>query len=325
MSGIRYTKKDVEYYLDNCHTKTNRELAQDLKRKTKSIKSMCRHLGLRKPKKELTKKQKENLLNTKFPKYASKEEKFVVDNYFKFNNRELCKKTGLCMMSITNVAKKFGLPLKKEAKLKQETIDFIKENYLTMPLEQLIKATGKTKNSIQLIAERNGILKVIGWSDKEENYLRTNWNKLPFLELCKKLKRTKKAVKHHLTSLGFKFDKRVTWIEREIEMFLTESKLNFQAQGKIGKFKPDFIVGNLVIETNGTYWHADKRVYSKKDLTERQKQAVAKDKRKFKYLKNLGYEVLVIWEKDINENFELIKKKITASIKKSIKIGESPV
>lgn len=68
-----------------------------------------------------------------------------------------------------------------------------------------------------------------------------------------------------------------------------------------------------IVEFNGTYWHADPRVYEK-DKTIRGVKASEihnRDAKKIGYAKKSGYDVLVVWEIDLckswESNLELIK------------------
>jgi G:T-mismatch repair DNA endonuclease (very short patch repair protein) len=55
-----------------------------------------------------------------------------------------------------------------------------------------------------------------------------------------------------------------------------------------------------IIEVNGTYWHADPRVYSENDAVHDvlAKKIWNRDKKKLGYAKHAGYDVLVVWELD---------------------------
>lgn len=61
-----------------------------------------------------------------------------------------------------------------------------------------------------------------------------------------------------------------------------------------------FLEPNIVIEVNGTYWHADPRVYKKMDST--QKRANSRYQKKMQHLNMLGFVVKELWEIDIREN-----------------------
>jgi G:T-mismatch repair DNA endonuclease (very short patch repair protein) len=55
-----------------------------------------------------------------------------------------------------------------------------------------------------------------------------------------------------------------------------------------------------IIEVNGTYWHADPRVYNENDAVHDvlAKKIWNRDKKKLGYAKRAGYDVLVVWELD---------------------------
>lgn len=59
---------------------------------------------------------------------------------------------------------------------------------------------------------------------------------------------------------------------------------------------------NLIIEVNGSYWHADPRLYEDKKLTNTQKHDIRVDEYKKKWALLHGIPILYIWEKDIREN-----------------------
>jgi len=63
---------------------------------------------------------------------------------------------------------------------------------------------------------------------------------------------------------------------------------------------------NLIIEINGTYWHADPRNYKPTDKIHYKKgiktanEIWERDKKKIDFVTELGYNVLTLWEIDIN-------------------------
>lgn len=72
----------------------------------------------------------------------------------------------------------------------------------------------------------------------------------------------------------------------------------------IGPYVVDMIVDMLIIEFNGTYWHADPRQYTSTDVLKFPSNDVIvgniwkKDAKRTEYLNQLGYRVYVIWEND---------------------------
>lgn len=104
-----------------------------------------------------------------------------------------------------------------------------------------------------------------------------------------------------------------TWIEKWCRECLLEFKVMFRAERYVNncKWRVDFLVGkNLVIEMSGTYTHGDARVYEEEDLNDFQKANKKRDKEKISWLKNNGYEVLEIWEKDLEEHPRKCKKQL---------------
>jgi very-short-patch-repair endonuclease len=84
-----------------------------------------------------------------------------------------------------------------------------------------------------------------------------------------------------------------------------------------GKFVYDIcdLEKKKIIEVNGTYWHADSRVYPKHDMVVCNGLTVAavhaRDVEKSEHAKKFGYEVLVIWELDWHANKEAAIQKLT--------------
>lgn len=66
--------------------------------------------------------------------------------------------------------------------------------------------------------------------------------------------------------------------------WLQQNKVQFEHQKKIGNYYPDFVVGNLIIEIDGEYWHNPE-----------------KDKIKDDFFISLGYNIYRIKAKEIIE------------------------
>ena len=76
-----------------------------------------------------------------------------------------------------------------------------------------------------------------------------------------------------------------------------------------------------VIEVNGDMWHANPEIYKPNDEIrvwgglKTAKEIWEKDKHRLLQIKNKGYNVIVIWERDIKENFDKVRKTICDSLK----------
>jgi very-short-patch-repair endonuclease len=83
-----------------------------------------------------------------------------------------------------------------------------------------------------------------------------------------------------------------------------------------GKFVYDIcdLKKKKIIEVNGTYWHADSRVYPKDDMIVCNgltvAQVHARDVEKTEHAKKFGYEVLVVWEIDWHANKHAVIQKM---------------
>lgn len=98
-------------------------------------------------------------------------------------------------------------------------------------------------------------------------------------------------------------------IEQKVENWLKDNNISYSycciLNGQDGNnYQYDFIIHNrkILIEVNGTYWHADPRIYSKDKLNHIQLNKIEKDKRKKEVAKLYGFTLLYIWEIDINNN-----------------------
>ncbi|MAG25534.1 hypothetical protein CMI47_08150 [Candidatus Pacearchaeota archaeon] len=82
------------------------------------------------------------------------------------------------------------------------------------------------------------------------------------------------------------------------------------------KWEYDFWIvdTNILLEVNGDYWHCNPKVYVNGPINEWQKTAQRRDYLKRQYAKDMGYHLIYIWEKSINENdyhaFNRIKEQI---------------
>jgi len=93
-----------------------------------------------------------------------------------------------------------------------------------------------------------------------------------------------------------------TWIERVAANFLNDNQVEFIPQYSIGRMTADFYIPsiNLVIETNGDFWHANPSIYADiESLHPIQRRAIEKDARKMRQLRDKGYDVFILWENDL--------------------------
>jgi G:T-mismatch repair DNA endonuclease (very short patch repair protein) len=63
-----------------------------------------------------------------------------------------------------------------------------------------------------------------------------------------------------------------------------------------------FLDDGRVVEVNGTFWHADIRIYPDGPVYPAQRRTTSRYDRKLAHLSRLGIEVVELWELDIREN-----------------------
>lgn len=113
-----------------------------------------------------------------------------------------------------------------------------------------------------------------------------------------------------LKALSTRTDKR-TGIEVILSNLLDSLSIIHQSQCVMyNKFTVDEYLPKygIVIEAFGGYWHGDTRKF--KTLTARQIRSQKEDATRIKYLNTCGHPVLVLWEKELNENPEWCKEQI---------------
>ena len=96
-----------------------------------------------------------------------------------------------------------------------------------------------------------------------------------------------------------------------VQEYLDNHNINYISQQIIlNKYVADFFISelNLIIEVFGDYYHANPEKYGegKKPLNEMQIKKVESDKNKLNDYYNNGYNVVVLWEKDIYKNVSFL-------------------
>jgi len=109
---------------------------------------------------------------------------------------------------------------------------------------------------------------------------------------------------------AYNFNKMITYntsIEITVEEILKTLNVNYETQKIIGHFIVDFYLSdyNLIIEADGDYWHNLKK-------------GIDQDKRKNTYFKNHGYNLLRLWEHEINQGVELVIEERLKNIQTAI-------
>jgi endogenous inhibitor of DNA gyrase (YacG/DUF329 family) len=105
-----------------------------------------------------------------------------------------------------------------------------------------------------------------------------------------------------------------TSIHIKVNNYLSEIEKENKNEIQFGYYSADIFLPreNLIIEIMGDYWHSNPLKYKNvNDLNNIQRKNIKKDKLKNKLiLNNFKVPILYLWERDINENFNVCKKLI---------------
>jgi len=104
--------------------------------------------------------------------------------------------------------------------------------------------------------------------------------------------------------------RRETQIERTVSDWLCEWGVAFQREVQFGYFTVDFFVPShqLIIQTDGDYWHGNPEVFSADKLTKHQRRRRSLDQVCDTYVEGLGLTVVRLWELDINTRSEYCRE-----------------
>jgi very-short-patch-repair endonuclease len=147
--------------------------------------------------------------------------------------------------------------------------------------------------------------------------------KINFKKQANKLLRKAKRValkpngaQEQLKRNASKMSKKMTAPEKTMKKMLKEIGVEFEAQKIIGNKIFDFYIPciNLLIEVDGDYWHANQEKYDEEDLNSIQKRNIRVDEYKNTLASGRGYELLRVWESELKNDYERIKKMISNKI-----------
>jgi very-short-patch-repair endonuclease len=105
-------------------------------------------------------------------------------------------------------------------------------------------------------------------------------------------------------------NKKMNEIEKKVYDYLNLLGLNFDYSPILASYQYDFIIRNqrILIEVDGDYWHGNPKYYNvdgtdgKRKLNEIQLSKIDRDTEKSEWAKSRGFEIIRIWEDEINNN-----------------------
>ncbi len=135
------------------------------------------------------------------------------------------------------------------------------------------------------------------------------------------------AKKKRLGTYRKNFKPNVSKLQNGVVNLLKKAGIPHQTQYQVGRYYFDIRIGNLLIEVNGSYWHADPDTYKPTDVIKfpGQKKTLVmnvwkKDLKKKLEANKKGFKVLYLWQNQINNSSQAaILKRITQNLNASSK------
>jgi very-short-patch-repair endonuclease len=249
-------------------------------------------------------------------KWLAPEVQFLIDNHLKMSPAEIAKTLKREIMSVKNKATKLHLYFRRWTK---EETDHLRKVYRTGGFKAFhAKFPDKSFSTVSAKARTMRLHGTKWWSTTDVKFLKKNYTKIKHSALAKILGKTRAAVDHKLTRLGLT-QNNTSYLENDLKIYLNSQNIHFNVQVRIASYRVDFLLDNdVIIETNGSYWHCDRRIF-RKPINIKQRKVLIKDRRKYKLLRSKGYRLIILWEKDINEDFSRVAKGIQAVLDGDIK------
>lgn len=226
--------------------------------------------------------------------WTFEQDQFLKDNYRNMNYSvsDIANILGKCESSVQyRAVNVFGI-YRKDELFSEDERELIQKLYPNNRTSDFIdKFPGRTIDQLERYARRMG-------AKKTKDYIR--WVTLEGTKNSIETSKPQKMINDILDEMNIKYIG-----EYNCKYYLVDHYLS------------DY---HLMIEVQGDFWHCSP-LLSNKSNTSGIKGNLIKDKRKHTYVKNkYGIEILYLWEKDINENFELCKKLIELYINKKGKL-----
>lgn len=215
---------------------------------------------------------------------------------------------------IEKIENKFGLKIK----------DLLIELYLNQGLsqEQIAKKIGYDRKIIIDLMKRFNIPKrpkyqyIVSLKGKHHAMFGKTW-KILYNKSEANKRRGIHSLRFRELTIKRLNNNEFPFFDTEIEIILAENllkaKIPFIKQFNIdNKFSCDFAIPiyKIIIECDGDYWHANPKIYDRKNLDKRQIKNLTRDKFKDMYLKRKGWTVLRFFESDIKLDIDKCINKI---------------
>lgn len=170
--------------------------------------------------------------------------------------------------------------------------------------------------SLEICIEKYGKeLGIVRWNERQEKW-KKSLDALPMEEKQRILKAKTLALTNSYSHISRSLFDMLN--QPEALYGSDEAILLVESENKL--IRPDYLLGNKIIEFFGDFWHANPRKYNKDDVMEFPNRKVVgttttagdvwiKDYERLNMLQREGYEILIVWEHDFKEDQQKVVDK----------------
>lgn len=263
------------------------------------------------------------MIGLKNKTWTNEETDYLIKHYHELEAEEIAEKLGRTTSAIFTKANK--MKLKKDTKVYSEKdVEYLRDNY-EKPNVIIAEELGLHPDLIKRVRRENGIPKPLHrvkytlpslrkWDEETVSFIRENkeqsnaWfsDQLGLdVSTIRRIRNTF-AIENPFTENRQGTYQPLT--EYKVEIILKELGCEFIPQYRVGNYFVDFVIGNKAIEVHGDYWHNNPE-HSLSKITERQERAMKTDKEKKILLEEYGFDVLWVWESEIEDGRAFLKIK----------------
>lgn len=300
------TDKDIEFLKENYNSMSVSEISEKL---NKSKATIYKHIT----------SNNLQFINREGKPWNTEEINFLKSNYKIMSYEDIALKLKRTKKSVQG--KCYGLKLVKSPQSKnwsKEEIEYLKTHVNSETYAEISKHINRSISAIytkvwelHLIPdELKGCRKL---KKEQVDFIIANCDRMTDSQLAAKFQASIEAVSAVRKKYGIKKTGNEvtgpTYIEQFIIDLLDEYKIEYIYNEKLGPYLPDFQIKDtkIILEVQGDYFHCNPFVYPDGPEDEIQIRHVLKDYYKKCYFLSRGYEIIEIWELDINKNSKKVK------------------
>lgn len=153
-------------------------------------------------------------------------------------------------------------------------------------------------------------IKIQKMSEGEFKNMMSDLENIKTRDFCEKYQLNEKTVNRILKHYNLKWISKNKFTgnkpkttELKFEKILIELKIEYVHQYKLGKYFYDFKIGDKLFEIHGDYWHSNPEIYGK-PKSKTQIMNYENDINKKQFSDDNGFELVIVWEKSLRENFD---------------------